>query len=236
MHYQQKNGFIIGPEEKGCAAGHCVDYMSLDDGAECNGDTGAGFFSCKVGSGCIPNDESSTGYACAKIQTKLTDEVECTEGGDECNIDSMCECNSLTGKMQCIPFPDSDPDALEIYKKALATEDEYEEEYYFQQLMLKYYPFDADIRCYSYEDPSTSSSSSSSQTKPVVVEDSSSSSSQTKPIVVEDSSSSSSTSKTKPIVSEESSSPSSSSTSKNGNGASTMKPIAFLFSMLLALF
>ena len=217
------NGVFIGPEEKGCAGGHCVDYMSLDDGAECNGNTGAGFFACKVGSGCIPNDESSTGYACAKIQTKLTDEVECTEGGDECSSDSMCECNSLTGKMQCIPYPDSDPDALEFYKKALVAGDEDEEEYYFQELMLKYYPFDVDTRCYSYDALSTSSSSSSS-------------SSQTKPVVVEDSSSSSTTSKAKPIVSEESSSPSSSSTSKNGNGASTMKPIAFLFSMLLALF
>lgn len=131
--------------------------MSLDDGAECV-DRAFGFLLCKEGSGCLPNNASSTNYSCRKIYTKLSDEMDCfnstntTNGTDDtrtyaCPDDSFCECNTLTGKNQCVPYPDSRAKVVEYYMKYLEAEDEESELPYIMAIRSVYKPFEKDTRC-----------------------------------------------------------------------------------------
>lgn len=84
-----------------------------------------------------------------KIKTKLEDYLECPAEG--CPADSFCECNSLTGKKQCVPYPRNTEIALKYYKKYLETDNETESMGYLAALTEMYFSYDEDLRCTSYE-------------------------------------------------------------------------------------
>lgn len=153
----------------------CVKYMSLNDTEECDS-AGVPFF-CKEGSGCIPNETSSTGYLCMPILAKAAEYQPCSTD-EECNPDSYCECNSTNGIMSCVPYMASNLFTLTFYKEALKEGLDSEKGMDYMDIIYAiYYPHDKDYRCI-YEDTksSSSSSSSSSSTSQVIAEESSSSS------------------------------------------------------------
>ena len=126
--------------------------MSVEDGGECNDYDETGVFVCKEGSGCVPDNTSSTGYKCMKITTTLKDEITCTGYDDpSCPADSYCGCNSINGIMQCIPYTANNKDLLEYYKKMLSFDDpECEEAYFYgEAIMMSFYAYDKYYRCYT---------------------------------------------------------------------------------------
>ena len=130
-----------------------MDFFSVEDGGECNGDGDSelvGSFVCKEGSGCIYSNTSSTKYKCMKITTKIEDAIPCTDEDDtSCPDDSSCYCNSVTGKMQCVPYIACKKEGVEYYKKYMEIEDHMSEEAlaYAAALINMYYSYDEDIHC-----------------------------------------------------------------------------------------
>lgn len=125
--------------------------MSLEDGAECYDDD-IDYFFCKEGSGCIPNDKSSTGLAYGKVTTTLDNNKTCDSDSD-CPNDSYCECNSMIGKEVCIPYPYARKDTLKYFKKYLELyykEDVDEEVYkpYEMAIVKTYNPYDSEAMCW----------------------------------------------------------------------------------------
>lgn len=121
--------------------------MSLEDGKECDGKNMISNLFCKEGSGCGRSDASSTGYACMEITTKLSDEINCTDDSD-CPADAFCECNSINGFTQCIPYTHANETTLEYYKKYLKTKsNSLAEKAYLKAIADIYYPYDKDYRC-----------------------------------------------------------------------------------------
>lgn len=146
---------------------HCIDFMSLEDGAECiiDPETMSSFL-CKEGSGCVPSNVSRTGYACAKIVTKLSDEKECSEGGNECGVDSFCDCNTINGKMQCIPYQAVDKYTLFYYMKFVEAGFDSKESYDYDRVLAEsYLSYDEEYRCVTY-DPLTIYESSDDDSHP----------------------------------------------------------------------
>ena len=122
----------------------CVDLFSLGVGEECSDESMYRPFACKEGLVCGYNSSSSTGNSCQELKTKLEDNIPCGDDEDDnCPSDSECECNSITGKMQCAPLPYSDRKGYEYYTKKEKYEGNNEKMYlaYYKAWCTMYEPY-----------------------------------------------------------------------------------------------
>ena len=144
--------------------------MSVEDGGVCDDYSGFGAFVCMEGSGCIPSKESEAGYKCWKIVTSLENVIPCSREDDpNCPEDSYCDCNSINGTMQCVPYPANSKKAVEYYMKALEYSNLEAKEAipYITAIYGMFFPHDDEDRCYSNSLPPLPPSGSSSSIKPL---------------------------------------------------------------------
>ena len=126
--------------------------MSVEDGGECIGYSydDFGVFVCKEGSGCVPDSTSRTEYRCMKINTTLENVIPCTGYGDtSCPAGSHCDCNSITGTMQCVPYPPNNKNIVEHYKKLWEFDDIASDDAraYMVAISKALTPYDKDSHC-----------------------------------------------------------------------------------------
>lgn len=183
------NLFDIGPSTLFyyCDEGKCKGNAEIPDGGKCyissTGDPSSYAYAslqCVEGLACVPDGAYSHIGTCKAVTTKVGEKT--CANGEECPLDSICECNDIVGEMQCIPIPVSKKKSIEAAEKFEKEFDECTEKYeslieaafclasvqeeFYQYIGEEVYPYNSEFRC---ADPSLISAASSVKVSVIAV-------------------------------------------------------------------